>query len=438
MTSPAPPPGILVSRPPRRSWALPLLGGLFVAPHILLPLDWGFPRLPILGHPLNPAAAFSIALFGMLVLRSRGAILEELRRPYCMLQSAYFVVLILASLRAASPLVALQLSLVYFCVFVLNYVSLLHLIQNGGARTFVLAVAVVGLAAAAVGVLQGIFGVRFGAYEAWYAQYFQSSAADPLAAGSRGIGTLNNPILYGMAMVLLVPYVLEIRRIWLRLAVFTVLFVAAVLTGSRTVLLVGAVFLAGGILVYRWRALWLVPVLLCGLIAGVQSLGGWKQASEDPRVRFLVARVGLGGDELGASARGNIAIRQEALRQGAREVLDNWGPGTWLAGKGMLTAAAIGQKVSADYSTVDNAFFGIFYEKGLIGAALFLWSFASLLRSTRSVARRTLHWWAPIGLLASGLAFNFDAFSTFNILAVGSMAVITTLGESHVARRQGS
>ena len=413
---------------PRSSgWGLALIGAGLVAFYIMLPLDRGFPRIPVLGRPLNPAVVASVGALVVTIFHSRGGALSLFRHRYCVILSLYVVVLIGASLRAAAPLAALQLTAAFYSTFVVNYVVLRYIADRAGASRLVALVAWVGVAAAGVGVLQGLFGIRFAIYETWYTRYFQAQAPDQAAGGARGFGTLSHPILYGTAMALLVPYVLSIRSVVLRGVLLSVILVAAALTGSRTVLLAMLVFVVGAIVVYRWRTLWVVPWVFVVAAFGVQVLGGWGAAVSDPRVRYLAGRVGIGDDASSQYAAGNIALRKEALVHGFREVSTQWGPVTWLVGKGQFASAELGQEVSATFNTVDNAFFGILYEKGLVGLAFFLWAFLAHLRVTRGTARSTLHWYAPVALLATGFSFSFDAYSTFNILAVCSMAIASVL-----------
>lgn len=410
-------------------WLTTVLGALLVAFCILLPLDWGFPRIPVLGRPLSAAIAASVGLFGVLSVVSGGRIMAYLYHPYALVQSGYVAMLVIASLRSPSPPVALHSSLLYFCTFVLNYASLVFVVREGGVRRFEALVVAAGVVAAAVGIAQGLFDVRLQLYQDWYMAYFQREAPDPTMAEVRSVGTLNNPILYGMAMVLLVPYLAGVRRLWLRVPALAAVLIAAGLSGSRTVLLVLGVLVVGGAVVYGWRMLAVVPFAILGFFMLVQSLGGWNNAGNDIRVRYLLGRLGLVEAQSAVVADVNVAIRKEVLTQGSREILSQWGPVTLAIGKGQFASTAVGQRISAGYSTVDNAYFGVLYEKGSIGLALFLASYVTFLRRTRAAAKRTLHWYAPLCLLVAGVSFNFDAFSTFNVLAVASMAIATVVVE---------
>jgi len=411
-------------------WAASLLGAALVAFYVLLPLDVGFPRLALLGHALNPAVVGSIVAFCILGVRSRGRVIAEAGQPYVVVQLLFVVVLITASLRADAPLAALQASLVYFCTFVLNYVVFLDILRRDGPRRFEGLVASVGMGAALIGIAQGVFGMHFGSYDAWYLAATQREARDAAGVAARTSGTMGNPILYGMAMVLALPYVLGLNSRWKRGVAIAILALAAGLTGSRTVLLVLAVFAIGGILVYRRRVLWLMPLLAVVVGVGAWSFGGWGAMMHDPRMRFLLGRVGIVQNQVTFLAEGNVEIRKEALAVGWRIVTNQWDPLTWVAGEGQFAAASIGQQLSPEYGTVDNAYFTVFYEKGLVGLILLLAAFAVLLYSSRTAAQVSLHWYAAIGLMASGVSFDFEAYSTFNILAVGSMAIATTVAEA--------
>ena len=413
------------ARPPMG--AATVLGGALVAFYVMLPLDRGFPRLQVLGHPLSSAVAATLVVFALLAVLSRGRILQHLTGPYCLLQTLYFVILVEASLRSDMPLAALHVSLMYYCTFVLNYVILLEAAGAGQVSRLGRIVAAIAAAAAAIAVLQGLAGVRMPMYERWFESYYQTGTRHLSAVGVRGLGTLNQPLIFAAAMALALPYMLSFRNVLVRVLAYSLLFGAAALTASRTFLLGAAAFCVGAVVLFRWRTLWAVGLLGVALGAGIAFLGGWTRATNDPRVRYLGARLGLVESPEGDLAAGNIRLRQAALARGVREVATTWGPVDWILGEGQLSSSRLGEAVSSEFRTVDNAFFGVFYEKGLIGLALFLWAFLALVRSTYPSARRTLHWYSVFALFGIGVSFNFDAYSTFNILAVGSMAIATVV-----------
>jgi hypothetical protein len=207
------------------------------------------------------------------------------------------------------------------------------------------------------------------------------------------------------------------------MAVFTVLF-AAGLSGSRTTLVV-AVFAAGAVAVYRWRALWVLPSLCLALVLLVASLGGVASAAGDSRVAFLLERAGFkaeSGTGVSPAALG-ISLRREVMAETFREMTQEWGGLRWIVGRGYFTAASVGMRLAWWYDSVDNVYLGVLYERGLIGLVFFLGAYLTFLIRTRRAATITLHWYSPLVVALVGFSFSWDGYSTFNILLVGSMAV---------------
>jgi hypothetical protein len=128
---------------------------------------------------------------------------------------------------------------------VVNYIILRHVTRLDGVRMFSGVVVILGVAAAAVAVVQGVVGIQLPMYNAWYAEYFGRPPSNYALATARAPGTMNNPIVYATLMALFIPYALDLRRVSGRaLALFIILF-AAGLSGSRTVVLVVGAFAAG-------------------------------------------------------------------------------------------------------------------------------------------------------------------------------------------------
>ncbi len=400
-----------------------VLVGALVAINVLLPLDLGFPAIPVLGRPLNPGIAATLVVFFVLAIQSRFAILLHLREPYCFLQSAYCCVLVVSALRSPSPPSALHATLLYCCTFLLNYMVLRYVTRFHGIRWLSPVVATLGVAAAVVGIAQGLLGLRLPMYDAWFENYFSKPAEDYMLATVRVAGTMNNPILYAILMVLVVPYVLDLRHWSSRvLAILTVLL-AAGLSGSRTAL-VGLAFAVGGLAVYRRRALRAVPAVCLAGVLAVVALGGLAAPDDASRVGFLLERAGLKAESnanASAAALG-ISLRWDVLVEGLREMSEEWGTLTWLFGRGYFSSASVGQKFYSWYSAVDNVYLSVLYERGLLGWLLFVGAFTVFLIQSRRASRLTVHWYAPLAMALSGFSFSWDAYSTFNILMVASMA----------------
>lgn len=453
-----------------------------IAFHVLLPLDRGFPTIPIFGRPLNVSIAATSSVLLVLIVQTRGAVLSYLREPYCVMQLLYAGMLVVGALRAPSTLVALHWSTLYFSTFVLNYVILRHVTRLHGFAWLVNVVVGLGIAAAVVGIFQSIVRTPLPMYDAWYESYFSRPPQDYSLATSRATGTMSNPILYGLLMALVVPYALEVKnRVVRAMALFTIMFAVA-LSGSRTAVLIVGVFAGGAFVVYRWRAVRALPAVGLGLVLLVASLIWLTPMGQDSRVALLAERFAFiidpdgvatkssavivptpGGTQTASSAGAaafaeapdegaarrvpgvestqkapapmdtrarteayaalGVSLRQQVVIEAAREMVHEWDPTTWTIGRGTYTVSSVGTRIQPWYNTVDNVFVSVLYERGLVGLALFVGAFVTFLAVARRSATVTVHWFAPLALAAAGLSFCWDAYSMFNILVIGSMAI---------------
>jgi glycosyltransferase involved in cell wall biosynthesis len=435
-----------------------VLVGLLLAFYVLLPLDRGFPTVPLFGRPLNSAIAATLAVLLVLIVRSRGTVLAHLREPYCVLQTLYACTLVVGALRAPSPLSALHWTLLYYSTFVLNYIILRHVTRSYGAHWITITVVGLGVAAAAVGIVQGVLGIPLPMYDAWYENYFRTPPEDYALATARAAGPMNNPILYCVLMALTIPYALELPDRRVRAVALFIIMFAAGLSGSRTGVFVVAAVAAAAVAVYRWRAVRALPAVGLGLVLLLAALTWLGPGGEGSRLGFLVERLGLLADRSTVAQRSRpvlnseaatgsrtagieaanrldaderaevsaalgVSLREGAVRETAREMLQEWGPLTWMVGRGSLTSPMVGMRIQPWYTTVDNVFLCVLYERGLSGLALFASAFLAFLFTTRRAATTSVHWYAPVTLAVTGLSFCWDAYSMFNILAVGSMAV---------------
>ncbi len=451
-----------------------ILVALLIGFYVLLPLDRGFPTIPMFGRPLNAAIAATLLVLVVLIVQSRGILLSLVRDPYVIVQSLYAGALLVGALRAPSAPVALHWSLLYYCTFVLNYLILRHAIGLHGAQWLSRVVVGFGLVAAGVSIVQAVFGIPVPIYDHWYENYFRSPPEDYALATSRAAGTMSNPILYCVLMALVIPFALDIRLRWVRaIALFAVMF-AAGLSGSRTGVVVVVAIAAAAVAVYRWRAVKALPAVGLGVLLLVVSLGSLR-GGEQSRLGFLVARLGFLADHTAVEERSKsvlnagsrpptgpgewmskqegaetkasrmagieaanrlpaeeraevtaalgVSLRQESVREAVREMTQEWGPVTWLLGRGSLTSSSVGMRIQPWYNAVDNVFICALYERGLSGLALFVGAFIAFLVATRRAAMIAVHWYVPLVLAITGLSFCWEAYSMFNILAVASMAV---------------
>ncbi len=440
-------------------WAILSVAAALIGLHMLVPLDRGFPPLLILGRPLNTAIAASLIAFAAVLLHSRGRAVDFFREPYCLFQIGYGVLLVASAIRAPAPLAALHWSLLYFCTFTVNYVTLRYITERHGTRYLSIAVVVFGIAAAAVSIVQAVWGIPVPIYDAWFENYFRRPPENYALANVRAAGTMSNPILYCVLMLLAVLFAFDRRNLVIRSVSLFVLLFAAGLSGSRTALPLVLVIVVGCLMVWRWRAIRALPAAAAVAALLVWSIGWMSAAGDASRAAFLADRSGLTlarpapaespappasvtagpgsgparvdvppppapkseavtGGELG------ITLRRDALLNGLREMIYEWSPAMWIFGRGTFSSAAVGQRLQPWYNTVDNTFLTVLYERGLLGLTFFVGAFGVFLYRTRARAFETIHWYAPVMLALAGFSFCWDAYSAFNLLVVASMVVV--------------
>jgi hypothetical protein len=396
--------------------------------YTLMPLDKGFPYFPLLGRPMSMAIVATGIAFLVTLVTSKGALLQYLGRKYFVYQTIFFGFLILSSFLSPSPLVAIQLAVRYYCTFAINYILILYLIEKYGSGWLIRAGAGAAMLSAVIAMVDTFGGYRL----PFYATFFETAKVVENAEigidAIRGIGTMGNPILMSVLMLLAIPYVFSLRSPHWRAIGFILLLLGAATTVSRTFILGLIIFFAGWMIIYGKEFFKVLGVLIITFFAlGIS--GVLDPLANDPRVQVWQSRMGLGGP--GAEfATGNIETRGDASQQAIRRMEENWGPIEYLVGEGALASAEVGQDLTAGYNTIDNTTVTIIYERGIPAVLVFYGSFIVALVIGRKHARRSLHWYAPIALLACGISFNFEGFSTFNILIAGSLAIIT-------ARRDG-
>ena len=120
-----------------------------------------------------------------------------------------------------------------------------------------------------------------------------------------------------------------------------------------------------------------------------------------------------------------MEVRGNVSALAVQRITNTWKLQHWLVGEGALSAAEVAHVVANGYTTLDNAILTTLFERGLPGLIVFYGSFLVILWRTRKMAFTSLHWYNPLALLATSVSFDFEAYSTFNILAVGSIAILT-------------
>jgi len=413
-------------RPNRRTdgppWGRVVLSGVLslvlCSFSLLTPIERGFPMLRIAGLPFRwPFLVTAALVLVMLVWDSRWS-MRVLSTRYCLRHAGVMIVLVAGALRSELPATAIARVLAYLTAYVLNFVVLTWIFERGSRKTFVVVLCGVAITAAALGVAEGAFSYRPAIYGQWFANYDQAVGEFEVGLGSgyRVNGTLGNSIVYAMAMMLSLPFAAEIRSVTIRLGVCFLLLVAAAFTISKVVAVAALPMFAwvawrlGLRRVMLWFGALVIAALAYGAVYdagneafGTRLLGRWTARLTDPQVVAL-----------------STGLRSEMWLR-ALSPASNTGI-SLLVGHGLLSESTVSTAVYADLGTIDNTYLNLFYETGMVGLLAYLFAFTAPLWQLRSLAKRSIHYWAAVSLLMASFVFVSYHFYTFNFLATASMA----------------
>ncbi len=397
--------------------------------YMLFPLDRGFPGLPLAGKTVSPAFCASGLVLGYLYLTSAGRILSRFRYKFAFYQLLFVPILVLSSAISKDPVQAFQGCLRYTATFIFDYVILVYLVEKYGENWLAKVVIFGGVTSALIASVDTIIGIRIPLYQKLYDLNTQATGWANAGATAfdtfRAIGTMGNPIIMATLMMVCVPYVFNIKSPVLRVIVFAILFLGAAVTVSRTIAVGVVVFIVGAAFIYGRKFLvTMATSFVVIVVLGLTSVGTFL--ADDPRVLIWESRLGVPGVQGAENANDNVATRQEVTGKALKQIA-GFGPKEIVLGRGVKSTAAVGEDMFAGYSTIDNATVTLLYEEGVLGVTLFYASFFVVLWRSRKKARVTLHWYNILALLACSISFDFEDYSTFNILVVGSLAIISAV-----------
>ncbi|MDR3691839.1 MAG: hypothetical protein P4L46_20840 [Fimbriimonas sp.] len=403
------------------------IGSLLICFHVLFPLDLGMPGLSI-GKTLSPSIVSSLVALLVIGWTSYGKVFACFRRHFAVGVLLFVAIMVAASSHAWNAANAFSHTIRFYCCFAVNYAIFVYLVEQYGYRWMTKAVLIGGGLAAMVAMSELLRGTRLGLY-----QHFidaSSGSGDPLDSRqlgfdfARATGTMGNPIFMSILMAVCIPFAFDLKSGVARFVMLALLAGGAMATVSRTAGLGIFVFFFGCAFVYRrkfWQTM-AVSALLIGVVA-VSSLG--QKVGEDPYLLVWAARLGLVDIGLGTRSDTNVSLRANNSTKVFKDLDENTGPLEFLLGHGYLSSMLIARVDDGSPGTLDDTPVTLLYEEGIVGLMFFYGVFIVAAWDSRKRARETLHWYGGFALLASGFGTNFESYSMFNIVAIGSIAIAT-------------
>lgn len=393
--------------------------------YLMLPLERGFKEFRAGSYAVPYSVIVSVLSFGMLCVLSNNAILKKWRGFYiwgqCLLSLVFFV----AALRSEILMASVSISLQYFCIWVLNYLSLRYIIESKYRNDFIKILCFVVFLATIVGIIEGALSIRIPIYQSWVQSYYgEGSRLDLLANFDRATGTLGHFHIYSTAMLLAVPFACELEKRWLRYGLLSLIVVASLLTVSRTVLIFLSVYLVACLIIYRKKAWFAIPIVL--FFALTLSNVNIAQYSSSPFVSLWGQRLNLIVGSENRYADQNVSGRYEMWGNAVASFADQ-NPVNQLIGSGLMSSIEIAQLLNKSFGTLDNTFITLLYEEGIIGLFTFVAIFATLLWRFKYLYSNSFHWYALLGLMIVAQTFVIPTYATFNFLTVASIAWMLSL-----------
>jgi hypothetical protein len=312
-----------------------------------------------------------------------------------------------------------------FTTFVLNYVLILDIFEKGGRAIFTKTLCIIASCAALVGIYEFISGEKLAVYAQLNELYWYSRN---LPGGARGTtfdmrvtGTLGNPIVYATAMMLVLPFIADLRSHVLRFMMLVLVLFAAWSTLSLTTILLCGVFLAGHLVIGRAKVLRRSFVAALAAISVVAIVGTSAISTNEMASRWVsrFSEEQQMGESSGVTTRLSLVLStfSASLKEGGLLSI--------VFGRGVLSSRELGLQLSAVLETVDNVYMSVLYENGVIGIVIYLAFWLWLLRRTSALALSSYHWYAVLCLLLAGMSFVTYVFYTINFVAVASIAVMS-------------
>jgi hypothetical protein len=401
-----------------------IIAVVLCAVHLLLPIERGFPVLRIAGYPVTLTLLVSTLSMLVLFIDSNGRIIITFPKRYVPYQLLVAWIFLVSAFVSNDVEAGLFVVLSYFVTFVVDFLIVYYLFKRGLRRLFVAILCTTASIAALIGIVEAIFRYYLSFYKDWFLMYdYQAMQHAMTRSDFRVLGTLGNPIVYSVAMVLAFPFALEIRHRLLRSLVIVLLLAATIFAVSTTTLMMWLILLTGFWLTSGHKTrLTLFLVAIVVILAIFLTL----QFSQEVKGYLLPgwSREFALGNQTNEQFL-NLQVRYDLFFWSLARFWDGLSFVSLLFGYGLKsTIQAVKSLGLGRLSTLDSQYVTILFESGILGLVSFLAVGFNVLVGYRWAARRSLHWYSVLSLLIAGMVFTAIHYATFNFVWVASVAAL--------------
>ncbi len=408
-----------------RVWGRILIFVLCIV-HLLLPIERGFPVIRIGGYPITLSMLVSIVIFAFLFVRSGGYIVWALPKVYVPYQIIVVWIFLISALISTDVEAGLFVVLLYFITFVVDFLIIRYLFQKGFRREFSVILCIVASVAALVGIIEGVFHYYLPFYRQAFLNYnYESISYAMIRSDFRALGTLGNPLIYSVALLLVVPFAMEIKSSLKKYLVVMLLILAFFFAVSTTALVMGVILFVGYYILSPHKLRFVQVGLLAALAVMLWMLfiSPSSDGGESSIFSSWAAEFAFGEYE-------NPQIRNIQIRRylATRSLEIFWSDKSFtsvLFGHGLKSSIeAVSVLQLGSFNTFDNIYATLLFESGILGLGAYLLMGLNTLTSFRQRAKDNLHWYSVLGLFVAGISFTTIYYNTFNFVWVASVAAL--------------
>lgn len=398
-------PEFVPQSPLRAIWLL--LAFMFWGIQLLLPVERGLPELRIFGAPLYIPLILNFIGFIIVFFSYPGWVVQQFSRPWLLLNSIF----ILWCGATSIFLVGWQLASFYSFFWASNYLMLYVIIsvfyEKIGKSGIIFTTAMIIVIQIVIGALEAFADYKLPLFELARLNYMINMGAHVL--GPRGtawdlrvMGTLGDPILFGIGLVIAIPFLGQIQNKWTRGFLIITASLIAIMTLSRSIFLFLLLYIIW-LFLFSVKKTKIILALTGCLFAGLILI------TDNPITANWSRRI---SDEAGSPSSGGIALRAEMNKSAISEVFIGSVDGEFIWGKGFYSSKELGAKYQEVSTTIDNSYLTILYENGMIGLMIYLLICIIPIVNHKNKIH-SIEFWAYLGVLIMG--FSFVGFRVMSI-----------------------
>ncbi len=398
--------------------------------NLMLPVDCGLPPLHVGLAPFALPIIVEILLLMLFIIMTGGNILNYLLLSYSKVIIVFISFLTVTSLLSEELLITLLFTMNLIAIYLINYILITAIIRSGGMEILIKTICFIAACAAIVGILEGLGHYNIPLYEYFKVIYWDKRNIVYALRGStfdlRVTGTMGNAIIYCTVMMLTLPFVKEIKKRYLRWFLFSIIFLAAFLTYSRTIFIYLAIYGMGYIVLNR-KNMFSVKMFLKIIIIAIAmtTIISAFVINRNEYSTFIKTWEERKIEEKMMNEAGGIPARIRIIKTVINKIIEDENTIEVLFGKGFGSSVEAAKDISGPgLATFDNAYISIFYEHGIFVVLAYMALWAIWLFIKKAAAKKAYYWYAIIAYLLTGLSFDHVAYFSVNFLIIVILAIM--------------